>query len=206
MNIYLDESYNLQKSKGKMFISINGFSVLKADRLRKHWKRVRKPFTKHKRRIHATDPYFEDLRVKSIPLLNNADVTILSVFQLVQEIPHDYFDKQKMNFDDVYTELLKKLFKELSLQEYKTVKIIIDSRKHPGGLAGANNFQKNIDNFLENEFSGTDCYFLPTPSYLDILVELADFVSNTFYKAYQLDEKTVFNKLGYKIIQIKNPL
>ena len=206
MNIYLDESYNLQKSKDKMFISINGFSVLKADRLRKRWKHVRKPFTKHKRRIHATDPYFEELRTKSISLLNSSDVTILSVFQLIQEIPHDYFNKHKMNFDEVYTELLKKLFKELSLQEYKTVKIVIDSRKHPGGVSGEKLFQQNMDKFLKNEFSGTHCSFLPTPSYLDILVELADFVSNTFYKAYQQDENEIFNQLGFKLIQIKNPL
>ncbi|KKP59573.1 MAG: hypothetical protein UR53_C0001G0073 [Candidatus Magasanikbacteria bacterium GW2011_GWC2_34_16] len=206
MNIYLDESYNLQKTKGKMFVSINGFSVLKADRLRKRWKNVRKPFTKHKRRIHATDPYFEELRTKSISLLNSSDVTILSVFQLVQEIPYDYFDKNDMDFEKIYAKLLKMLFKELSLQEYKRARIVIDSRKHPGGLAGANNFQKDIDNFLENEFSGTHCSFLPTPSYLDILVELADFVSNAFYKSYQQDDDKIFNQLGFKLIQIKNPL
>lgn len=44
------------------------------------------------------------------------------------------------------------------------------------------------------------------PSYADVLVELADFVSNTFYKAYQADDQTVFNQLDYKLIQIKNPL
>lgn len=63
-----------------------------------------------------------------------------------------------------------------------------------------------MDKFLKNKFSGTRCSFLPTPSYLDILVELADFVSNTFYKAYQQDENKLFNELGFKLIQIKNPL
>lgn len=206
MNIYLDESYNLQKTKGKMFISINGFSVLKADRLRKRWKNVRKPFTKHKRRIHATDPYFEELRTKSISLLNSSDVTILSVFQLVQEIPYDYFDKQKLDFDKIYAELLKMLFKELSLQEYRQVRIIIDSRKHPGGVSGEKLFQQNMNKFLKNEFFGTHCSFLPTPSYLDILVELADFVSNTFYKEYQNDSNQIFEDIGFRLIQIKNPL
>jgi len=67
-------------------------------------------------------------------LLNSSDVTILSVFQLVQEIPYDYFDKNDINFDKIYAELLKMLFKELSLQEYKRVRIVIDSRKHPGGV------------------------------------------------------------------------
>lgn len=133
MNIYLDESYNLQKDKGKMFISINGFVVLNAQRLRKRWK-------------------------------------------------------------------------QLKLQEYKNVKIIIDSRKHLGGALGAYRFQHEIEQFLKKEFSGTHCLFLPTPSYLDILVELADFVSNTFYKSYQKNDQDIFNKLEHKLIQIKNPL
>lgn len=206
MNIYLDESYNLQKNKGKMFLSINGFAVLNAKRLRKRWKHVRKPYTKHKRRIHATDPYFEGLRTKSMSLLKIHDVSIASVFQLIQELPYEYFDKRGMKFELVYAKLLKCLFKELSLQEYKQVRIIIDSRKYPGDTLGANQFQKEIEQFLKKEFSSTKSAFLLVPSYVDVLVELADFVSNTFYKAYQSDDQTIFKQLEYKLIQIKNPL
>jgi len=206
MNIYLDESYNLQKSRGKMFISINGFVVLDSNRLRKHWKHIRTPYTKHKRRIHATDPYFEKLRAKSISILNLSDVTILSVFQLIQELPYIYYNNHDLKFEYTYTELLKILLKKLPLQEHSQVKIIIDSRKHPGGISGEKLFQQNMDNFLKSEFSNTQCSFLPTPSYLDILVELADFVSNTFYKDYQQENNSVFNKLKYKLIKIKNPL
>lgn len=189
-----------------MFISINGFAVLNAERLRKRWKNVRRPYTKHRRRIHATDPYFEELRNKYIPLLKINDITIVSVFQIVREFPHDYFDKNGMKFEGVYAEMLKQLFMELSFQEYKRVRIIIDSRKHRGGISGATQFQEDIDDFLKNEFPDTLCNFLPTPSYLDVLVELADFVSNTFYKNYQQHEDTVFKQLGYRLIQIKNPL
>lgn len=206
MNIYLDESYNLQKERGKMFVSINGFAVLNAKRLRKRWKNVRKPYTKHKRRIHATDPYFEALRTKSMSLLKIHDVSVASVFQLVQELPHEYFDKQGIQFELVYAELLKCLFKELSLQEYKQVRIIIDSRKYPGDTLGADKFQQEIEQFLQKEFSSTTSAFLLVPSYVDVLVELADFVSNTFYKAYQSDDHAVFQQLEYKLIQIKNPL
>jgi len=45
-----------------------------------------------------------------------------------------------------------------------------------------------------------------TPSYLDVLVELADFVSNTFYKEYQQGSKHMFEELGLRFVQIKNPL
>ena len=144
MNIYLDESYNLQKSKGKVFISINGFAVLDDQILRKRWKMIRKEYAKSKRRIHATDSHFEKLREKSIKLLGRHDVNILSVFQLTQELPFSYFDNEKMKFDSVYADLLKKLFIEMSLGEYRKVRIIIDARKHEGGRLAERKFQKEL--------------------------------------------------------------
>lgn len=206
MNIYLDESYNIQKTKGKMFVSINGFAVLDDQKLRKRWKMVRKEYTKSRRRIHATDSHFEKLRKKSIKLLGRHDVNILSVFQLTQELPHNYFDNEKMKFDLVYANLLKKLFIEMSLGEYKKVKIIIDARKYKGGKLAEKKFQKEIDSFLKKEFSKTNCVYKTVPSYLDVLVELADFVSNTFYKEYQKNSNHIFEDIGFRLIQIKNPL
>jgi hypothetical protein len=206
MNIYLDESYNLQKDRGKMFISINGFAVLDDQALRKRWKTVRKSFAESKRRIHATDSHFEELREKSIKLLGRHDITILSVFQLNQEVPHNYYDKGGLKFETVYAGLLKKLFAELSLKEYQKVRIVIDARKHKGGRLGERTFRSEIEDFLEHEFPETDCIFKPVPSYMDILVELADFVSNTFYKEYQKKSDHIFETLGFRLIQIKNPL
>jgi len=206
MNIYLDESYNLQKSKGKMFISINGFAVLDDEILRKRWKMIRKEYAKSKRRIHATDSHFEKLREKSIKLLGRHDVNILSVFQLTQELPFNYFDNEKMKFDSVYADLLKKLFVEMSLGEYKKVRIIIDARKHDGGRLAERKFQQEIDKFIKNKFSRTDCVYKSVHSYLDVLVELSDFVSNTFYKEYQTDSGHIFEEIGFRFIQIKNPL
>ncbi len=206
MNIYLDESYNLQKSKGKVFISINGFAVLDDQILRKRWKMIRKEYAKSKRRIHATDSHFEKLREKSIKLLGRHDVNILSVFQLTQELPFSYFDNEKMKFDSVYADLLKKLFIEMSLGEYRKVRIIIDARKHEGGRLAERKFQKEIDKFIKSEFSNTNCVYKTVHSYLDVLVELADFVSNTFYKKYQTDSSHIFEDIGFRLIQIKNPL
>lgn len=206
MNIYLDESYNLQKSKGKMFISINGFAVLDDRALRKRWKIARKEYVKFKRRIHATDSQFEKLREKSIKLLGRHDVNILSVFQLTQELSFNYFDDDKIKFDSVYADLLKKLFLEMSLGGYQKVRIIIDARKHEGGKLAEIKFQKEIDKFLKKEFSNTRCVYKATHSYLDILVELADFVSNTFYKEYQTDSSHIFEDIEFRLIQIKNPL
>ncbi|MFH0857517.1 MAG: hypothetical protein V1848_02085, partial [Candidatus Magasanikbacteria bacterium] len=134
------------------------------------------------------------------------DVNILSVFQLTHEVPHDYFDKNGIKFDSIYADLVKKLFSEMSLGEYKKVKIIIDARKHKGGRLGEKKFQKDIEIFLLNQFSSTNCIYKATPSYLDVLVELADFVSNTFYREYQNDSDHIFEEIGFRLIQIKNPL
>lgn len=206
MNIYLDESYNLQKDNGKMFISINGFAVLDDKALRKRWRIVRKSYAQSKRRVHATDSHFEGLREESIKLLGRHDVNILSIFQLTQEVPHDYFDKGGMKFDSIYAGLLKKLFIELSLGEYKKIRVVIDARKHKGGKLGEKTFRKEIDDFLKKQFPSTDSTFKATPSYMDILVELADFVSNTFYKEYHTGSRHVFEDIGFRLVQIKNPL
>ncbi|MBU0597354.1 DUF3800 domain-containing protein [Patescibacteria group bacterium] len=206
MNIYLDESYNLQKSKGKMFISINGFAVLNEKALRKRWKGIRKKYVS-RGRIHANDKRYEPLRPKALDLLFSFDIIGLSVFQIVQEIPpKEYFYKDKINFEKVYLNMLKCLLKQLSINEYKRVNINIDSRTHKRGLIGAWKFQEKMNRFLENEFIGTDSRFYMTPSYLDVLVELADFVSNTFYKEYISDSELIFDKFGSRLLQIKNPL
>ncbi len=206
MNIYLDESYNLQKTRGKMFVSINGFAVFDDRLLRKRWKIVRKDYVRSKRRVHATDSYFEELRKKSLKLLNRNDISVFSVFQVIQELPYDYFDKEGIKFDFLYASLLKKLFVEMSLGEYKKIRIFIDARKHKGGKLGEKKFQKEIEDFLKNKFFNTVCIYKATPSYLDVLVELSDFVSNTFYREYQNNSTHVFKDAGIRFIQIKNPL
>lgn len=189
-----------------MFISINGFTVLDEKILRKRWKDTRKIHLKFKRRIHATDSHFKKLKENSIKLLGRHDVNILSIFQMVQEIPSDYFDEEGIKFDQIYTELLKKLFLELSLEEYQNAKIIVDARQIKGGKLAEKEFKTHIEKFLKKQFPKTNCHFKITPSYMDILVELADFVSNIFYGEYQNDTKHVFDKLGFRLIQIKNPL
>ena len=189
-----------------MFISINGFAILDDKILRRRWRAVRNLYNKSKRRIHATDSHFRDLREKSIKLLGRHNVSIISVFQLIQEIPYEFFDKDGVKLDVVYGELLKKLFFEISLEKYQKVRIIIDAQKHKGGRLAEQRFCKDMKIFLEYEFLGIDCEFKQVASYVDVLLELADFVSNTLYKEYQKDSKHVFQELGLKFIQIKNPL
>lgn len=206
MNIYLDESYNLQKKRGKMFISINGFAVLNDKILRKRWKEARKEFV-GKRRIHATDTRFAKLREESIRLLGRFDLTILSVFQLVYELPpQKYFASERMNFETVYFDLVKALLVKLSINEYRRVRIVVDARKHKGGILAQKKFYDDLTKYFMANFQNTICSFHETPSFMDVLVELADFVSNIFYREFQHDELDVFSKFGFKIIQIKNPL
>jgi len=189
-----------------MFISINGFAVLDDKALRKRWRAVRKPFTKLRRRIHATDSRFRELREKSIKMLGRCDVNILSMFQLIQDIPHNYFDDKNIRFDLVCAALLKKLFTGLSLDEYRQARIVVDARKHKGGQFAEKKFRHDIEKFLSDEFPLTRCTFKLIPSYTDTLLELADLISNTFYREYRHDSEHVFQKLGFRFIQIKNPL
>lgn len=210
MYIFLDESYNLKNRNKKQFISINGFSVLDEKALFKKWKEYRKPFIRNKGRIHAKEKFFDDLRLKALKLIKRNDVILLSVFQAVQEIPFDknqsYFSKGKLDFDKVYLDLAVKLFNELNLQEYRKVVITVDNRKHKVGELGKELFRSHALNFLETKYDQTKFTFTFQPSATNVLLELADFVSNILYRAYLTNNEQFFEDLKFKIIQLKNPL
>ncbi|MDP3043782.1 MAG: DUF3800 domain-containing protein [bacterium] len=210
MYIYLDESYNLKDRSKKQFVSINGFMVLDERSLFKRWKNYRQPFLSKNIRIHANNKIFDKLRIKALKMIGRPDLTLLSSFQILQEISFKknsvYFYKGKLNFDKIYFDLAIKLFQELNLEEYRNVKIIIDSRKHKGGILGKKNFEQKIKDFFQAQYKQANFQFKMQPSSTDVLLELADFISNIFYRAYIKDDKQFFENLRFKIIQIKNPL
>ncbi|MFH1822089.1 MAG: hypothetical protein ABH830_00115 [Patescibacteria group bacterium] len=56
------------------------------------------------------------------------------------------------------------------------------------------------------KYSNTTSEVRLVPNHRDILLELADFISNTFYRAYQAEDYEIFNQFGIRLIQIKDPL
>jgi len=210
MYIYLDESYNLADRSKKQFISINGFSVLDEKTLFKKWNEYRRPFALKKRRIHATEKYFDKLRAKALQLVVKNDLTLNTVFQVIQKISFDrykkYYHKAKLNFDAVYLDMLIELLKELHLGEYRNVTITIDSKKYKGGALGKTVFKEKILDSLNNKYKYTKFNLVLQPSTSNVLLELADFVSNIFYRAYITDDEKFFEDLQFMMIQLKNPL
>ena len=150
------------------------------------------------------------MRTKALKLFSKPDITLLTVFQIIQEIPFEhekgYFKKDKLNFNKVYFDLLKALIKKLQLEEYKKIKIIVDSRKAKGSVLIHKSLRKEIQYFLDENYKQTLTEFKTQSSSTDILIEFADFISNTFYRAYQNEDDKFFTKLDFKLIQIKNPL
>jgi len=210
MYIFLDESYNLKNRTEPQFISINGFKTTAVKRIWKKWKVYRRRFIS-KARIHAADKRFEPLREKSLDLISSSpDTTLLTAIQSIREIPvgkdSPYYKKDKLDFEKVYEDILKALLDELNLQEYKKVVINIDSRKHKGGILGKKKFQENILSYLKQCYPNTRFQFLSLPSSSNILLEIADFISNSFYKQYIGKEVSSLEKLKGKTIKIKNPL
>jgi len=207
MFIFLDESYNLKDRSKPQFISINGFATISIKRIWKHWKIQRRQFV-NKARIHATDKRFEYLRKKSIDLVGFLpEANILTAFQAVSELPLEfYYKKGRLVFNKVYEDLLKELLSQLHLQEYKKVIIIIDSRKHKSGQLGKLCFRENILAYLKQNYPNTVFRFDITPSTSNILIEVADFISNTFYKKYTNQQIGYLDSFRSKIIEIKNPL
>jgi hypothetical protein len=210
MYIFLDESYNLKDRAKPQFVSISGFKTVAVKQVWKQWKIYRRRFIS-KARIHATDKRFELLRQKSFNLIySSPDATFLTVFQSIQEIPTGkdsfYFKKGKLGFEKVYEDILKALLDKLSLHEYNSVVIAIDNRKHKGGVLGKKKFQENILFYLKQCYPNTVFQFQLLPSSSNILLEIADFISNTFYKRYIDQEIGFLDKLEIKTTQIKNPL
>jgi|GEM_PF-1366943 len=211
MYIFLDESYNLKDRNEKQFISINGFMTTNVSIIRKRWLQERKLFSNKKRRIHASDSHFNLLRQKAVEIIKTHQVYLISVFQDIRSIPYHqdkkYFTKNKLNFEKIYTDLCKHLLFSLNLNEYKKVVITIDNRKHRAGVIGKKEFRGAVEKELKVMYP--DVVFEKprlVPSSSDVLLELADFISNAFYKCYQDNEKRDLAELKIKTIQIKNPL
>ncbi len=204
------KSYNLKDRTKLQFISINGFKTATAKQIWKHWKIYRRRFIS-KARIHATDKRFEPLREKSIDLIYfSPDTFFITAFQTIREIPVNktnfYYKKGKLNFEKVYEDLAKALLDKLNLQEYKKIIINIDNRKYKEGILGKKKFQENILSYLKQCYPNTIFCFRILPSTSNILLEIADFISNTFYKHYIGQQIKFLKKFEVKTIQIKNPL
>ncbi|MCK5476279.1 MAG: DUF3800 domain-containing protein [Candidatus Pacebacteria bacterium] len=210
MHIFLDESYNLRDRSKSQFISINGFKTTETKQIWKHWKIYRRKFIS-KARIHATDKRFESLREKGLDLVYSMpDTFFITGIQIIQKIPtgktSHYYKKDKLNFDKVYEDLLKAILDKLHLREYKKVVINIDNRKHKEGFLGKIKFQENILFYLKECYPSTVFCFRILPSSSNILIEIADFISNTFYKRYVGQRVDFLEKMKVKTIKIKNPL
>lgn len=211
MYIYLDESYNLKDRTKPQFISINGFMTTNVSVIRKRWLQERKLFANKKRRIHASDSRFNLLRQKAIEIIKTRQIYLISVFQDIHNIPsrhnQKYFTRNKLNFEKVYADLCKHLLFSLNLNEYKKVVITIDNRKHRAGAIGKKEFRGAVEKELKIMYP--DVVFEKprlVPSSSDVLLELADFISNAFFKCYQDDKKRDLAELKIKTVQIKNPL
>jgi hypothetical protein len=175
------------------------------------WKALRQPFAERKR-IHATDSRFEPLRGKAFALLAQRDATVLNASQDLRTLPvgrdSPYFRKAGTDFERVYEDLMKRLLTALPLPQRKSVRLVLDSRKVKGGYLGRERFRVEILRFLRMRFPGTTAAFTISPSATDILLEIADFVSNTFYKQYATGRSApaITDTPGLKLLQIVNPL
>lgn len=210
MFIFLDESYNLFDRTKPQFVSINGFRTALTKPLWKRWKDYRLPYVS-KARIHASEHRFEPLRDKCLHLLyHHRESMLLTVKQDIATIPlaypSPYRYKDKLNFEKVYEDMLKALLDALPLHDFKRVSITADQYKHQGGRLGKKQFREAILAYLQAKYPGTFFDFELQYSTANILLEIADFVSNSFYKRYTGERIEMLEKFEAKTIAIKNPL
>lgn len=105
----------------------------------------------------------------------------------------------------VYEDMLKYLFARIQLNAYTSVSITIDNRKTKAGILGKQQLQQHLLTYLAEYYPRTKAMFNLVPSSSSILLEIADFISNTFYKQYIGQDIPLLQELS-KIIVLKNPL
>jgi hypothetical protein len=210
MYIFLDESYNLKDRTKPQFVSINGFRAPEVTPLWKRWKAMRLPYV-GKARIHATDRLFEPLRKKCLKYLaSHPDTTLLSAMQEIKMIPMKgettYYSKDGLLFDNVYADLIKELLKSSHPYAYKEVHVTIDSTKQKRNILGKQQLRKNVLAFLKNQYPNTLASFEVQPSTSNILLEIADFISNSFYRKYIGHDMPMLDQMKGRTVALKNPL
>ena len=176
----------------------------------KRWREQRRKFV-GKWRIHATDHVFEPLREKAFRVVEqNPDIILLSAVQHISAIPvrtdAPYWKKGKLNFDKVYEDMVKSIFDRVQLQAYTAVTVTIDDRKTKEGILGKQKIQEHILAYVTQYYPSTQVTFRFVPSSSEILLEMADFISNSFYKKYTGQEIAALDRLKVKTIVLENPL
>lgn len=114
MFVYIDETFNLTKGRKNQFMAIAGFAVMNPSESAKAYKRLKKkglPKSAVAKEIKSTNAFSE---LYILPKLLSKEhkipnIEVGIVLQYKATLKHHYFEKEKLNYDRLYLDLVKLL-------------------------------------------------------------------------------------------------
>lgn len=130
--IYLDEAYNLTPGARNQLIVFGGFGTTEPKKIVKAYKKIRRFNLKHRQigaEIKSNDAIaIKKLIPKMFKILVGLDIVIYIIRQDKKIIPVKYWQKNKLNYEQLYLDLLiNSLVNTWSLTERNQVSVILDS-------------------------------------------------------------------------------
>lgn len=207
MYIYLDESFSLKKGEQNQFLIIAGFATQNPKKIAKIYKKIKR-HTLPKRmiswEIKSTNPITDRaFKPKLFSELNRTDIQIYAISQSKDQLPKEYFKKQKLLYDKLYLDLLSYLLvNEWNYFDNKIIIMTLDSFR----TAKVKKIAELLKDRLKNKYSDKNfsIHFESSASFLTL--QLADQICGVFYQLLQ-ENQTWFKMIEPKLKKIvTNPL
>lgn len=186
--IYIDETYNLTPGSRNQLIVLGGLGTSDPKKVAKTYKKIRK-FTLKSRQLGTEIKSFDRIAIKKlIPKVFKAliglDVVIYVIRQDKKFIPLEYYQKDELNYEKLYLDLLIKLLRdEWGLEKYNQVTVIVDTFKTKT-ISKDEMFKKT---YLAFKQKYPDKYFKMrfANSTGDFSLQIADFIVGSFFRAFK---------------------
>jgi hypothetical protein len=209
MYIYLDESFSLKKGEKNQFLIIAGFATQNPKAIAKIYKRIKRHTLPKKfinLEIKSTNPIADRaLKPKLFSELNKTDIQIYAISQLKNQLPKEYFDKEKLLYEKLYLDLLNYLLvNEWNYFDNKIVIVTLDTFKPKQLKRG--DIINLLKKELKNKYPEKNFLISFESSAKFLTLQLADQICGVFYQLLQ-ENQTWFKMIEPKLKKIvTNPL
>lgn len=210
LHIYLDETFNLKRGTKNQFFALAGFSTRKPKETAKFFNRIKKstlPKRLKNREIKSTDRLAGRLKSKLFESLPKTEIEIYAIRQAKELLPQEYFYKNKLDFDQLYFNILAHLIKnEWDFGENRIIIVILDSFKTKTMLKKI--IIERLKNQLVQKYPNKEFLIAFESSATILNLQLADQIASIFQLNPEKQEKENWLKLIEKNLKklVVNPL
>jgi len=185
--IYLDEAYNLTPNSKNQLIVLGGFGTSEPKKIVKAYKKIRR-FNLKPRQISSEIKSADAIAIKRlIPQLFKAliglDIVIYIIRQDKKIIPFKYWQKDKLNYEQLYLDLLIKLLKDVwNLEGHNKITVLVD---YFTTKMDKNTMVHKIRSALKIKYSNKDFGIQFADSSSDFNLQIADFIVGAYLRNFK---------------------